>query len=406
MKNIILTFKTNDTSELGLLLVDLAFSIVSIFVSTFLLAHIFILSQESFVTLGLFSLANFIFVFIFQMIGGAVCKRKTPIFVTRLASILPFLLLVLILIMHEHLMYYYIFLGLVWGAIIGFYFSSYQFIIAKKTKGEKMLKFLALYTSIVSILQFIFPVTFGLIIEHGSFFHIIMAVLAVVIFQILATFLIKHEPKIEKSTKLDFKSYFSAVKQENHLKQTIQLWLIIFLTGFADIISALTTAFVMISFNSHLNLGILISVFSLVKAITSYIYRKFPNLRNVMFWISIVTPVISVLLLLIYQSPFWVILFMGIRTLTRGFIFMEEEKTRLSATSYWSNGEKFVMESNLFYETSLGIGAIFSALLLILIGRFYYQWLVLIFLVITVLAFSVHGVLIKAWQKNNKNIQT
>jgi len=406
LKNIILTFKTNDTSELGLLLVDLAFSIVSIFVSTFLLAHIFILSQESFVTLGLFSLANFIFVFIFQMIGGAVCKRKTPIFVTRLASILPFLLLVLILIMHEHLMYYYIFLGLVWGAIIGFYFSSYQFIIAKKTKGEKMLKFLALYTSIVSILQFIFPVTFGLIIEHGSFFHIIMAVLAVVIFQILATFLIKHEPKIEKSTKLDFKSYFSAVKQENHLKQTIQLWLIIFLTGFADIISALTTAFVMISFNSHLNLGILISVFSLVKAITSYIYRKFPNLRNVMFWISIVTPVISVLLLLIYQSPFWVILFMGIRTLTRGFIFMEEEKTRLSATSYWSNGEKFVMESNLFYETSLGIGAIFSALLLILIGRFYYQWLVLIFLVITVLAFSVHGVLIKAWQKNNKNIQT
>ena len=387
-----------DTSKIGLLLVNLSFSIFSLFVSTFLTAQIFVLSGESFFTLGVFSLLNFFFIFVFQITGGLICKKLNPIVVTRLSAVLSFLFLIIVLTLYEQLIEYYIILGLLWGSITGFYFSSYQFLIAKKSSGEKMLRFVAVYTSIVSVLQLIFPVTFGLVIYYGSFFDITMIILFVVIFKVLATFLIKSEPKIEEKTKLDFKNYFRTLKNSNHLKQTKHLWWIIFLTGFSDTITVLTTAFVMISFGTHLNLGILISVFAILKIFTSQIYRKYEKSRNFFYRSAIVFPIISVIMILIFNEPIFVAIFMGVRNTTRGFIFMEEEKTRLSATSYFKDGDKFIMESNLFYETSLASGAVLSSVLLIIIGAFYYEWLILIFLTVTVFSFSLHGLLIKIWQ--------
>ena len=61
---------SHDISEVGLLSVELCFSLISIFIGVFLTAQIFTLSGESFVTLGLFSIVNVMFVFLFQLIGG------------------------------------------------------------------------------------------------------------------------------------------------------------------------------------------------------------------------------------------------------------------------------------------------------------------------------------------------
>ena len=190
-----------------MLLVNLIFSLISGFVSIFLTAHIFILLDESFVALGLFSLVNFIFVLIFQMVGGAICKRKNPLLVIRLSAILSFFLLSLVLILDEQLIYYYIVLALLWGSIVGFYFSAQQFLVAKKTSGEKMLRFVATYTTVASALQLFFPITFGLVIHYGSFFMIGLVILILAVLLILATLLIKNEAKIEKTRKLDFKNY-------------------------------------------------------------------------------------------------------------------------------------------------------------------------------------------------------
>ena len=158
-------------------------------------------------------------------------------------------------------------------------------------------------------------------------------------------------------------------------------------------------AFVMLAFGSPLSLGILVSVFSFAKIFIPYFYKKFEQLRHIFFWAAIILPIIAVLLLLVFEYSLFVVIFMGVHSVTRGIIFMEEEKTRLSATSYWQGGEKYVMESNLFFETALATGAITSAFSLILVGIFNLQWLVLLFLALTVSSFSLHGILIKRWQK-------
>ncbi|MCL2279217.1 MAG: hypothetical protein FWC20_07415 [Oscillospiraceae bacterium] len=99
-------------------------------------------------------------------------------------------------------------------------------------------------------------------------------------------------------------------------------------------------------------------------------------------------------------SMFFVVLFMMFYRSTRSIIFTEEETTRLNAAKYWK-GEKFIMESNLFYESALACGAIVSALLVVIVGAFEVQWLVILLLGITVLAFASHGILLKLWQRRN-----
>jgi len=388
-------------SEVGILLVELAFSLIGSFISIFLIAHIFVLLNENFVSLGIFTLVSGLFVFIFQMFGGSICKRKTPLLVIRLSAGLSLFLLILILFLDEQLAQYYILLALLWGSIMGFYFSASQFIIAKKTSGEKMLRFVATYTSIMSILQLIFPITFGLIIYYGGFFATSTVVLVIAIFQLLASMLIKPDSKIEKTDKIDFKDYWMALKKAKHQKPALELWFIMFLTGFANTIPVLITAFVMLAFGSALNLGILVSLFALIKIFIPYFYRKFKKSRLIFYWIAIIFPIASVSLLLIFGTPPFVILFMGVNSVTRGIIFMEEEKTRLSAASYWNGGKLYIMESNLFYETALTTGGVISAVLLIMAGSLYSQWIVMLFLALTSFSFALHGILVKLWQKKH-----
>jgi len=391
-------FKSHDVSEAGLLSAELCFSLISIFIGVFLTAQIFVLSGESFVTLGLFSTVNFIFIFISQIVGGYICKKIGSVVVLRLSAIFSLLLLILILNVYDDLIEYYMLLSLIWGSILGFNFSASQFLIAKKTTGEKMLRFIATYTSLVSVIQLIFPATFGFIIQAGNFFFTTVLMVVFVISQIISTFFITEEAELEDK-KLQFVNFWSDLKKADHVAPSIKLWLIIFLTGFADLKSKLILAFVMLAFNSYLNLGLLISVFAVIKIFVPQLYRKSEKSRKMMFSLAVILPLISVFVIVISGNLYWVVLLMGVHNITRGLIYMEEEKTRLSATSYWTGGKKYVMESNLFYETALTAGAVIASLSLILAGFFYTQTMTIILLVITVCSFSLHGALVKSWQK-------
>jgi len=387
-----------NSNMVGLLLMNLCFGVTAIFVNTFLLAQIFVMTGESFGALGRFSLLNFSFVFIFHIIGGMLCKRFNPIWVTRLSAVLACLLLILIILLHEQLIYYYIIFGLLWGCVTGLYFCAYQFLVAKKSEGEGTLSYISLYVSVASVVKLIFPATFGAIIHYGNFIITSGIILAIGFCQILATLLIKHDP--EENRKLNIFGYFKAIKQANHLNQGIKLWFIISLTGLADTIIIITTALVMLTFNTHLSLGILTSVSYIFVMVISRTYKKAGGYRKYFYSAAVILPLLGVLLLLWSVSLFSVALFMWFYLSTRNIIFMEEETTRLNAAKHW-NGEAFIMESNLFYESALAFGAIVSALLVIAIGAVYVQWLIILLLAVVVFAFSLHGILLKMWQRTN-----
>jgi len=303
----------------------------------------------------------------------------------------------LIIALYDRLVDYYMVVGLLWGCVTGLYFCAYQFLVSKKSEGEGTLAYISLYVSVISVVKLFFPVTFGAIIVYGNFVITASIILAVGVCQILATLLISHEP--DESRKLDMKGYFKAKKEANHLRQGIKLWFIISLTGLADTIIVITTALVMLTFNTHLSLGILTSASYVFVMVISRLYKRAGGFRKYFYAAAVVLPLVGVSMLLWSVSLFSVALFMGFYLGTRNIIFMEEETTRLQAAKYW-NGENYIMESNLFYESALAFGAVTSALLVIAIGAFYTQWLVILLLAVVVGAFALHAVLLKKWQHN------
>lgn len=379
---------------------DLFFSIIGLFVNVFLIAQIFILSGENFVILGVFSLLNFVFAFIFQLLGGVLCKKIAPIFVIRLSTMLACALLALIVALQDQLIHYYFILGLLWGSTFGLFMCAYQFLVSKNSEGEDTLSLMSIQLFFFSAVGLIFPVTFGVIINYGNFLIISAVVLAMGIFQMLATLIIKDKPSEGADKKLDIRGYFKAIKKANHLKQGIQLWLIMSLTGFSNTIVVLTTALVVLTFNTHLSLGVLTSAIYVFVMIISPLYKKFTRLRRFFYALAVILPLISVLLLVWSTHMFFVVLFAAAYRSTRSIIFTEEETTRLNAAKYWK-GEEFMMESNLFYESALAFGAILSAALVIIVGIFQIQWLVILLLAVTVLAFALHGVSLRLWQRAN-----
>jgi len=314
--------------------------------------------------------------------------------------VLACILLITIVLLQDSLIYYYIILGLLWGSILGLYMCASQFFVSANSEGESTLSFMVLQTFLFSAANLVFPVTLGAVIYYGNFLIISAVILVISVLQMLATFIIKDEPNAKRSKKLDIKGYFIAIKKANHLKQGVQLWFVMFLTGFSDTIVVLTTALVMITFNTHLSLGILLSLVYVFVMIISRLYKKAVSFRKYFYAAAVILPLVGVSLLIWSASMFFVVLFMMFYRSTRSIIFMEEETTRLNAAKYWK-GEKFIMESNLFYESALACGAIVSALLVVIVGAFEVQWLVVLLLGITVFAFASHGVLLKLWQRRN-----
>jgi len=310
------------------------------------------------------------------------------------------LLLILIVALQDQLIYYYFIFGLLWGSVVGLFMCAGQFFVSTNSEGEDTLSFMSIQVFFFSAANLIFPVTLGVVAYWGNFIIISAAVLIVGILQMLATFMIKDEPREDENKKLDIKGYFKAIKKANHLKQGIQLWFVMALTGFSDTIVVLTTALVMLTFNTHLSLGILTSFVYIFVMIISRIYKKATGLRKYFYAAAVILPLVGISLLIWSASMFFVVFFAVVYRSTRNIIFMEEETTRLNASKYWK-GEKFIMESNLFYESALAFGAIISAMLVIIIGTFQIQWLVILLLAITVSAFALHGITLQLWQRAN-----
>ena len=381
-------------------MVNICIGVISLFVNVFLLAQIFVLSGESFVALGVFSLLRFIFLFVFQIVGSVLCKKITPLFVIRLSTVLACLLLILIIFLQDHLIQFYMLFGLLWGCVAGLFLCASQFLVSSNADKEGALSFISIQVFFFSAANLVFPVTLGAVIYYGNFLITSAVILAIGVLQMLATLMIKNAKKDDARKQLDIKGYFKAIKKAGHLRPGLRLWFIIFLAGFSDTIAILATALVMLTFSTHLSLGVLTSFVYVFVMIISRLYKKISALRKYLYASAVILPLAGILLLVVFGDMSSVVLFMVFYRSTRNVIFMEEESTRLNAAKYWK-GDAFIMESNLFYEGALAAGAVLSATLVIVIGTFYAQWLVILLLAITVSAFSLHGILLKLWQRRN-----
>jgi len=338
-----------------------------LFVNVFLIARIFILTDENFISIGLFLLIKASAGFLAYISSSIFCKKFKPTYVTRALAVLSVAFLILLFLFEDKLQSTYMFFSLGWGLLSGLYAGSTHILIAKLFKEKGTSTFVVWRKLSRNLITIVFPFTLGLLIDLGSFSMSILVVLALAVCLVIASLFVKY-PQFE-SSKLQPINYFKTMKAKGAIKQTSSLWLIMVLATAFFKIGVLSTMLIIIAFGSNIGLGILESIVAAISFTMLFLYHKTKStskIKDWAFWTAAILPFLASLILFVGINMATISIFfvlISARTITSA----EQMSTHLNATKFWG-GQEFIVESNLLFQVATFIGHILGCMLLIMIG--------------------------------------
>lgn len=265
----------SERHELCIMGVKTCAVLLGTFVTVFLTAQIFIVSDQNVVTTALFITMYLVSFFVFHLLSSFLARPLSPVRLIQISSILCFLFLLVITLWPELVETHAVFLGIAWGLARGFYWSGIEYIVATSFKGSRTLKFELLYRKLKLVAGILFPVTLGLIINFGDFTYTIMAILFVCVAQVAFSFGLKKQEEVENRG-VCFKQFFQNISQKNISKQAWGLWIVALFRGTKSVLNMSIPILIIVAYGTHLNLGILMSVISLLSIILIFVYRRAP----------------------------------------------------------------------------------------------------------------------------------
>jgi len=110
-------------NRVGMVSMETVWEICTIFVSTFLIAQIFILTDGDMVAAAVFKVAKFLMLFVFNVVSTLLMTKMRAVWLSRISALAAFGFLATIIIRPEMLVSHTLFLGLLWGTINGLYYG-------------------------------------------------------------------------------------------------------------------------------------------------------------------------------------------------------------------------------------------------------------------------------------------
>jgi len=370
-------------------------------VRVFLIAQVFFVTNYNISAVGLFLLVEVIAIFVFYTISSCICKKVRAIWMTRIATVLACGFLVLTIVWSQGLENYYMLFGAMWGAVLGLYWGAQNFLITKVFGKERIMSYFSMAFILIAIVGIVFPFTFGLAIEWGSWMITSGFVLAVGVIQLVFSFIIKTGEAEQGQIRM--RAYFHALREKNHLKPAVILFISGFFAGFPFILIALVTVVVVMAYGSNIGLGALGSIFGAVGIVALLAYRFSPSrIKISLFSVAGILPLLVSVPLFFYVGPWSVIVF-NLATVAQRIVAVEENSTRINATRYWG-GEEFIIESHLFYEFAFMVGRVIACLLLLAVGWFgSTQILLATAIALVMLTLAVHAAILLWWRRKYAN---
>jgi len=370
---------------------NIAFAILALFVSVFLVAQVFYLTNYSFLSVALFVLVDCAALFSFYFVASWLCKKIRPIWITRVAVFFGVVFLVVIASWQDGLREYYMLFGFLWGMVTGLHWGAMNLIFTSAFEGEKTKSFMTWFFAIEIVASIVFPFTFGLLIDFGSFFLTSVVVLAIGGIMLVSTFFFTS-PKKEKDG-LKLREFFKILKVKNMLKPAIALWGIFSLSGVLRAVSFCLILLVFLYFGSNMSLGMFSSIAAAVGVVVLIVYKK---LNKKIYWALGLIPLISLIPLFFNVGLVTLVVFQfGI--IFRTAVMVEESAIRLNFPKM-IGANNHIVESHLFFESAFFVGRILSCTLIIIIALVgATMMLVVVGMAIMLVLYAVHSVLLRVW---------
>ncbi|MCL2756394.1 MAG: hypothetical protein FWE45_05095 [Firmicutes bacterium] len=271
----------NKRNSLGVLAITTGEVITAGFVSSFLIAHIFMFSGYDFVVVGLFSLFKFIATMVFYTTAAILCKRFKPILISRLGIIFMIAFTVAIIIWQDYVHTNYMLFGTLWGIGMGMFWGANNILFTKINKQNSTMKFIA-WTYFFNILvKVIFPITFGLIIDAIDLWVVSLIVATIGIIQFGFSFLINVP--CEENNRFRMIAFMKKVRENKAILPVTYLFFIQIFSKFIATLSIFTTVLIVLNYGTNTSIGIYRSVFAVVLMLVILLYNKVKRRHKIRF---------------------------------------------------------------------------------------------------------------------------
>jgi len=365
----------------------------------FLLARLFVETDNSLYVIGMYNLVLFAALFVAFTVTSYIIKRHSRVWAIRLAAVIKVGLLIMVIFMQDDIVRFYLLFAAIYGLADGIYWGAIL-TLTSQTLGKRMSGFIVWEQVLRATASIIFPFTLGAVIEFVDFgiAAIICAILGVIL---VAFTMLLREPACRGCRPLSMTQYIRTMRERGQGRAVhYHFWLQTF-HDFYRRVTFLLTVLIMVSFGDNLSLGIMGSVFAAANILVIIIYKwAGPKRRagKIMFWFSAVAPLAFGAALLFNVSPATIIL-LHVGYVALGCIVRAEaDKLRFSLQKYlgdesWHTESLLLTEAG-FMLTRLAMPAV------VLLAYFTDAFMVIQALIVVMMAFVlVVAIMIAIWHR-------
>ena len=264
---------------------DIFYSLISIFISTFLVAYFLKITNENITKVSIYYIIIYSLLGIGMLILSKVIKKhpKYANIIMCSGIVMRSLFLLFIVILADKIISYYVLIAVFYAIGESLFWSAHELIYIDVTTIDNRRNFMSTKKILTKIISIIAPVILGTSIEVYSFSRIASYVFILSVIQIAVALSINTNLSKAKREKYGYKEFAEYVKKNNINK--IKSYN---LSGipYGIVESSINTLIIIITimtFKTSFNLGILTTIFSLCSMASLMLYNKFYNKNNAKF---------------------------------------------------------------------------------------------------------------------------
>lgn len=319
-------------SIIGLMGSLLMNNLLYMFINTFMIAYFFTLTNYNYRIISIFYIMSFIAIALSTILIRPVIKQKRQVATFRFAIILYCMYVLLVSLLKENVLQYYVWLGFLYGIVQGILWAAAHLLL-NEYANDISNKFVSAKSMIANILKIIFPFIFGTSIELTSFSNVAKMVLILSIIQFTFSLFIK-EKAVEETKKYSLREFTTYLKKNPNPKIKT-FYQIMFCEGIANyLLKTLITIIIVMTFKTNISLGILTTMFSIGSVFSVYIFQRKLKNNNIVLTISATMILLSVLLLVCNITKLTVIIYNLVNSVFLILLINNAEEKRYSVINH------------------------------------------------------------------------
>ena len=276
-----------------LIINDMFYSLISVFVETFLVAYFLKITNESIRIISIYYIIIYFLRSFGNVLMGKIIKKYSlnAKKIMCVGIIMRAMFILFIAMMADKIAANFIWIAILYAIAESFYWCAHE-LIYELTNNYNRKNYITNNRILIKVIKIVSPIILGASIELYSFSKIAIYVFVLTIIQIIISLLINTNIKDNEQNKYSYKSFLKCIK-ENKLKKIRRYSLSSIAYGIVE--SSIKTLIVIITvmtFKTSFSLGALTTIFNIFSMLSLMLYNKFYNAKKAKFVLGLCATIV------------------------------------------------------------------------------------------------------------------